>query len=815
MNDGILDIAIAASVESKSWKNTKISWVQFKEKLCTPSITQFTLKEYRAMSKPEQSKVKDVGGYVGAFLTKGRRAKTNVRYRQLVTLDIDYADMDFWDTFTMLTDSAAFVHSTHSHTNENPRFRLIMPLARKVTRDEYQAIARKVADSVDIELFDPTTFDVNRLMFWPAIPRGTEMYIEQQEGPWLDPDEILGSYKDWQDTSTWPRHKAFSDQIHALKSKQEDPRLKDGLVGAFCRAYDIHEAILTFLSDEYIPNDDDRYTYTKGSTSNGVLTYDNLFSYSHHGTDPTSGRLCNVYDLIRIHKFGHLDINLRHSDEQNAPSVKAMLDFIMNDSRTMGLHAKTKMLSAQADFESSLGSTKGLKELTEDNMAWVEKMETDKRGNFLTSSKNINLLLENHPHLQELFWHDEFKDQDMVSGVLPWDKKQVEASKPFDRIDLSCVRNYLDTVFNIASPTKVEDAINIQFFNNSRNPLTEYLDSLVWDQVPRIKSFGPTYYDTEDTEYVRAAFRVTFVGAVARAYKPGCQFDTMLVLVGSQGCGKSTFVRKFGLDWMSDSLRHIGDKDSLIHINQCWLVEIAELVALQKSRVNDSKGFITATVDKYRKPYDRQDKEHPRKCVFVGTTNNYDFLIDSTGNRRFLPVEVALSVTDKNIFTIPREEVDQIWAEAVALYKAGSPTYFDESLRQQAEEVQEEHLYVDPRLQQVEEYLEKPIPLTWYEMDTESKMAYLEMGQQPENSKLRDFCTPGELWTECFGFKIRDINRRSSREMLNLLEAARGWTIPEGRARKRILIQGVSKIGRVAYRRNRIIAQDTIEDDFM
>ena len=218
----------------------------------------------------------------------------------------------------MLYDCAAVIHSTHKSSHEKPRHRLLIPLSREVTIEEYQAIARRIAADLNIELFDQSTFEPERLMFWPSVSKDVEYYFEYQDGPWLDADYILSLYDDWRDTSEWPTAENSSDAILKDIKKQEEPENKKGMVGVFCRTYGIESAIETFLSDIYEPAGDGRYTYKLGSTAAGLIIYDDKFAYSHHGTDPAGGRLCNAFDLVRIHKYGHLDSGKEKSEQDKA-----------------------------------------------------------------------------------------------------------------------------------------------------------------------------------------------------------------------------------------------------------------------------------------------------------------------------------------------------------------------------------------------------------------------------------------------------------------------------------------------------------------
>ena len=155
--DEQLDIAIGTSATSKTWRNVKIMWSELVARLAKPVVTVETYKEYNAMPKADRAKVKDLGGYVGGFLVGGKRDKASVSYRQIITLDVDFSHDNFWWDFTMLYDCAAVLHATHSSGPNHVRHRLIIPLDRQVSCEEYQAIARKIAGNTD-QSFDVLAF---------------------------------------------------------------------------------------------------------------------------------------------------------------------------------------------------------------------------------------------------------------------------------------------------------------------------------------------------------------------------------------------------------------------------------------------------------------------------------------------------------------------------------------------------------------------------------------------------------------------------------------------------------------------------------
>ncbi len=344
-----LTIATANSRKEKQWKNREMTWTEFLDKVRNTHRTSETVAEYRQLPKAKQDDIKDCGGFVGGKLKDGRRKNGYVDHRSMLTLDMDYAEVDVWDSIVMFNDYACSVYSTHKHTPEAPRLRLIIPLARAVTPDEYQAVARKVAQDIGMEQFDDTTFEPARLMYWPSTSSDGTYEFQYQDGVWLNPETVLASYGDWKDTSQWPLSTRQKSLIKKSMEKQADPTAKEGVVGTFCRAYSISAVIETFLVDVYEPCAiDDRYSYIGGSTYGGVVTYDDLFAYSHHATDPASGKLCNAFDLVRLHKFGERDSGTEEGVK--APSFKAMLELAKNDALVQETEQRERMEAIQADF---------------------------------------------------------------------------------------------------------------------------------------------------------------------------------------------------------------------------------------------------------------------------------------------------------------------------------------------------------------------------------------------------------------------------------------------------------------------------------
>lgn len=767
--DENLSIAVGLNVSSKVWKNTKTTWSNLVQKLATPVVTAETYKRFMSATKEEQSKIKDVGGFVGGFLTNGRRDKTNVLYRQLITLDIDFSHENFWWDFTMLFDCAAVIHSTHKSCPEKPRHRLIIPLDREVSQEEYQAIARKVAGDLNIDLFDQSTFDVNRLMFWPSVSSDMEYYFEFQDGPFLEADYILGLYDDWHDTSEWPTATDSTDVIMQAIKKQEDPEDKKGIIGVFCRTYTIQEAIETFLSDVYEKAGEDRYTYINGSTAAGLIVYDDKFVYSHHGTDPAGGRLCNAFDLVRIHKFGHLDTG-KEKEDKDKKSFKAMEEFASKDSTTKKRIAEEKFAEAKFEFAEEAKA-----EVPEEyDTSWTEELDANTKGEYENSANNLNIIIQHDQFLKDVFKLNIFDNKRYVTRSLPW--RKVDTVEPLRDVDYSGVRNYIECVYGIVSSQKVDDALALEFEKKKFHPIREYICAQKWDGIPRVNTLLIDYFGAEDNAYTRAAIRKTLVAAVARVFEPGIKFDTALILVGEQGTYKSTFVKKLGMEWFSDTFTTVQGKESFEQIQGAWLIEMAELSGLKKAEVESIKHYISKREDMFRPAYGRTVETYKRQCVFFGTTNNKDFLRDPTGNRRFMPIDVRPEYATKSVNDdLTQDEVNQIWAEAYQLYLAKEPLYLvgDEDIIAKIE--QHKHSEADERKGIIEEYLNTKFPDDWDKMDLYDRRRWLEDPLSKNGTVQKDFVCIAEVWCECLGKDKTEMSRYNTREVNEILRSLPEW----------------------------------------
>lgn len=779
--DGQISIATGASANSKTWKNKSINWSDLVKKLSHTTRTPETAAEYKKMSKTEKGRIKDVGGFVGGSLKNGRRLKANVQNRTLLTLDLDYVVGDIWDSVELIYDFSVLMYSTHTHTVDNPRLRLVIPLSRPVLPDEYQAIGRMIASDLGIDQFDDTTYDPERLMFWPSTPSDGDYVFKFQDLEWLNPDDVLLRYPfGWEDISYWPESSRSRAKLNKALKKQEDPLEKKGIIGAFCRTYSITSAIEEFLSDIYVPGKDDtRYTYAEGSTTGGVVIYDDKFSYSHHGTDPASNILCNAFDLVRLQKFSELDEDAKEGTPANRlPSFIKMSEFASGDKKVLETIGKEKMEAAKEDFDTV--------ETNDDNdTEWLNKLEYTESGKLRSTISNFLLIIENEPLLKGKIAFNEFSNRANVVGQLPWRKK--DNLQDWCDTDDSGLREFIEKYYGISSTAKCADALALSYEKHSFHPIKDYLNGLMWDEEKRIDTLFIDYLGAEDNSYVRTVARKILTAAVTRVMHPGCKFDNMPVLSGPQGLGKSTLIKKLGMEWFSDSLTTVSGKEAYEQLQGVWVIEMGEMMATKKADIEATKHFLSKTEDIYRVAYGRRTSRFPRQCIFIGTTNDREFLRDKTGNRRFWPIDVGIQKPKKSVFIdMDDYEVSQIWAEAVELYKSGEKLYLSGEEEKEAQKQQDSHSEESAKAGLIEEYLNKPLKDNWYELSINDRRSYIQggdFGEEPEGTIMRTKTCVMEIWCELFNGDPKQLTPMMAREINDILNGLHEWEKAKGSLR--------------------------------
>lgn len=775
-------ISTANSRKSLDWKATQITIPDLFQKLSVPSRGTETLAQYRAMKKQQQDILKDIGGFVGGALEGTRRKAGCVRSRSLVTLDFD--SIPSGATSSVLEAVKALgccfcVYSTRKHTPEAPRLRIIFPSDRDMNPDEYEPCARYLADRIGINMADPTTFEVARLMYWPSCCADSEyVFKADSEKPCFSVDSVLQQYVDWHDCAQWPQVNGL-DRPKQPGRKQGDPETKPGIVGAFCRTYDIYRAMEELLPGVYEPVDgsSDRYTYTGGSTTGGAVVYDSgKFLFSHHATDPCSGLEVNSFDMVRLHKYGELDDEADPQTPKNRlPSFKAMCEYA-NSLNEVALRMYQDRQQAAVDDFKGVGTS-------DDSISadWRLKLKRNTTGSIVSSIENYALILENDPALTGRILRDGFADRALGIAPLPWGgRSAMQDGMRFlwSDSDDSGLRAYFERLVGGCQRGKLDDALADHFARHEVNPVMGYLNGLIWDEQPRLDTLFIDYLGADDSPYVRTVTRKAFTAAVARAMNPGCKFDNMLILCGPQGIGKSTILDKMSRGFFNDSIRTFEGKEASELLQGVWIVEVAELDAFRRSDVACIKQFLSLRADRYRASYGRRTGEHLRTCVFFGTCNQLDFLQDTTGNRRFWPVDVGRNPREKSVFDdLTDDVIAQVWAEAKARWQAGEPLYLDSSMEAIAAEKQEEHRDASPLEGQIAEFLDRRVPDDWAAWSRDKRRDFWSgcaAGGSYTLVERRDVCV-AEVAVELLSMKDADlIDRRLTSGISKTLDRL-GW----------------------------------------
>lgn len=773
-NNRKLQISTAGSRKSTNWPRCEIMWSEFTEKLKTPIRGTETLEQYLALPKARQDELKDVGGFVGGTFTGDRRKPECAEGRDLLTLDLDNIPAGQADDVLRRVSGlgcAAAVYSTRKHAGYAPRLRVIVPTDRTTTADEYEPAARKLASLIGIEFCDPTTFEVNRLMYWPSCCIDSQYIYEVYDNLFCSVDGLLGMYGDWRNISQWPQVPGTEAVERRRLAKQEDPTTKRGVIGAFCRTYSITQAMEHYIPGMYEETATaGRYTYTGGETTGGAIIYDgDLFLYSHHSHDPCCNQLVNAFDLVRLHMYGDRDNEAKEGTPVNKlPSFVAMSRLAMDDKAVADLIAKEKHEAAVAAF------AEPTENIVQEDLSWISHLAVDGSGNYQKTVNNIIIVLQNDPLLKGKIVTDEFAGRGLILGTMPWNKSK-EKRQWIDPDD-SGFFWYMETYYGITARDKLDDALAIVGGQNMINDVKRYLKSLKWDGVKRVDTLLSVYLGAEDTAYTRAVMRKSLCAAVARAIEGGVKYDYMPIFTGPQGIGKSTFLAMLGKEWFSDSLTSFEGKEAAELIQGTWINEVGELTAMSKQETSAVKQFLSKREDIYRAAYGRRTERHPRRCVFFGTSNDREFLKDTTGNRRFWPVDVGVHPAIKSIWNDLPEEVDQIWAEAYMYWALGEQLHLTKDIEDMAYEQQESHRETSGKEGLISEYLAKPVPKNWDQMDIPARKMFLAGGGVGDVELVpREKTCAVEIWVECFGGEPKYLKRADSTEINNILSGLKGW----------------------------------------
>ncbi|EJO21974.1 virulence-associated protein E [Selenomonas sp. FOBRC6] len=769
-----LAIAYGNSRQAKNWVNKTIRYEDLKERLKVTIRTAESAEEYAKMSKAQRDVAKDHGGFVGGALKGGRRKVDAVELRSMIALDGDRIDKAFLDDYETNASYTSCLYTTHSSTEANPRVRLVFPLLRDVTSEEFVAVSRYLAQMLGIDFFDECSYQPNQLMYWPSSPQNGVFVFKEVEKEWLDPDAILSVHPEWTDPTRLPTSSRESKANQVTQQKVQDPLEKEGTVGIFNRVFfPVTRALEIFLAGVYEPTESEsRWHLIASSSIAGVEIKDEKFVYSHHAKDPAYLKLCNAFDIVRVHKFGDLD---------DKASFRAMCDFAMRQDEVKIVAANERLSEAEKDFAESVDDE------------WKKRLQRNKNGVLENNLHNIRLIMENDPYMKNIVFN-QLADGMEIRGAIPW-KHPARFWRDADDAQLIC---YIDASYGSFSQRNYDIAVTKAADDRSYHPIKEYFDGLpVWDEMPRVDTVLIDYLGAQDNAYVRAVTRKALCAAYMRIYHPGIKFDYITVLNGNQGIGKSTLIAKLGMEWFADSLTlsDMNDKTAAEKLQGYWIHEIGEMAGMRKAELEKVKAFVSRQDDKYRASFGRRVTPHPRQCIFFGTTNSENgYLRDITGNRRFWNVKVTGDGRMKP-WDLGQETVDQIWAEVIVLSNAGEELFLDHTLEDYARKEQSEAMEQDDREGLVARYLDMLLPETWDTMDVHQRRDYVQDPDGLLNAKgtmRRETVSNIEIWCECFGKAKEDIKPADSYAISAIMARLPDWSRPE--TRRRIPIYGLQRL---------------------
>lgn len=769
-----LAIAYGNSRQAKNWVNKTIRYEDLKARLKVTIRTAESAEEYAKMSKAQRDVAKDHGGFVGGALKGGRRKVDAVELRSMIALDGDRIDKAFLDDYETNASYTSCLYTTHSSTEANPRVRLVFPLLRDVTSEEFVAVSRYLAQMLGIDFFDECSYQPNQLMYWSSSPQNGVFVFKEVEKEWLDPDAILSAHPEWTDPTRLPTSSRESKANQVTQQKVQDPLEKEGTVGIFNRVFfPVTRALETFLADIYEPTESEsRWHLIASGSIAGVEIKDEKFVYSHHAKDPAYLKLCNAFDIVRIHKFGDLD---------DKASFRAMCDFAMQQDEVKIVAANERLSEAEKDFAESVDDE------------WKKRLQRNKNGVLENNLHNIRLIMENDPYMKNIVFN-QLADGMEIRGAVPW-KHPARFWRDADDAQLIC---YIDASYGSFSQRNYDIAVTKAADDRSYHPIKEYFDGLpVWDEMPRVDTVLIDYLGAQDNAYVRAVTRKALCAAYMRIYHPGIKFDYITVLNGNQGIGKSTLIAKLGMEWFADSLTlsDMNDKTAAEKLQGYWIHEIGEMAGMRKAELEKVKAFVSRQDDKYRASFGRRVTPHPRQCIFFGTTNSENgYLRDITGNRRFWNVKVTGDGRMKP-WDLGQETVDQIWAEVIVLSNAGEELFLDHTLEDYARKEQSEAMEQDDREGLVARYLDMLLPETWDTMDVHQRRDYAQDPDGLLNAKgtmHRETVSNIEIWCECFGKAKEDIKPADSYAISAIMTRLPDWSRPE--TRRRIPIYGLQRL---------------------
>lgn len=724
---------------------------------------------------------KECGNYLLGTLQGGRRTKNSIVSRSGVQLDADRATEETWDAVAGL-GVLGLVHTTYSSAPDGLRLRVILPLDREVSPDEYMHIVAVLMDRLGKDAFDPGSLQAERYMFKPSVaPQHRDWYrYEVLDGPPLSADAWLADFTD--DLSTAPAPRPSKNKRNPLEI--------EGTVGAFNRAYSIAEAIEKF-DIPYEPAGPGRYHLVGARAGAGIHEVTPDLVYSHHAGDPAYGQTLSAFDLVRVHLYGILDEDVPADTPVNRlPSTLAALERMSSDEGVVreivgGDFSELDMpdpLSDDDDTDDSGGQNtdpEASPAAAKPRAWWLDLVRNTRSGEVKDVVGNWDLISTNDPVFKSLYW-DDLDLSVKTNRDLPW--RTLDRGAEFTATDRAALSLHVERSYGIRPPRMLlDDLVMVTAQRRPHHPVREYLESLEWDGVERLEECLP---GVVPTEYTRLVARKCLTAAVARVFEPGIKWDFSLIIYGTEGLGKTFWIDKMSRGWTAP-LGDIRSKDTLLAMQRSWIVTSDEGFSMKKSDADSLKEFLTRTHDVFRMPYEREVLSHPRQCVIWGTTNDPTFLRRQEGNRRYLIIHSENRV---GFSQLTDDYVDQVWAEAVHLYRSGEELFLDEVGSAIAAQAREAYIEEDTLTGIIQDFLEQPIPDNWDDMSPEERIVYrmesADAGSiSPVGTHLIQQTCSTQIWVECLRRPIGERRRPDLLDIATSLRNLPGWRPVPGRTR--------------------------------
>lgn len=751
----LLNIAIAPLRNSKHWKASVITWGDFLEWLKRPA-SQKDCGNYVFGELGPCPCSKEHCGCTARDCGHLTRGKATIFSRSGITLDADHPMPGLIDRLLLTMANACAAHTTYSSSPDAPRYRFVFPTDRDMTPEEYFMSAQVLMKRLGMESFDPGSAQPERYMFRPSTQSPGWYQHWVIDGPPISVDALVAAF----DPDDYP---ASIPKAHHIK---RNPFELAGAAGAFNRVYADLDDVIRVYELPYSKVSDTRYQFAEASSQAGmgpIAGAEGLF-FSHHITDPAGGQTVSAFDLVRLHRFSVLDNNTPDTTPINRlPSHEAMLELATQDPR---ITAELVGMDFDQDLDPDMQTD------------WRLQLRMSPRtGRLVDDVANWDLIRRYEDAFRGLYFN-EMTLAIEITEDLPW--RPFTQGEVFTANDRAALAYHIEREYRFRPNRQlVEDLVTMSAMSRWVNPIKSYLLGLQWDGAARVETCLP---GVRAIPYSRMVARKVLVAAVARMLDPGCKWDHTLVLYGLEGLGKSYWVEKLARGW-SSNLGRIGDKDTLLTMQRSWIMVSDEGHSLRRAESETQKEFLTRTTDVFRMPYEKETVAHKRHCVIWGSTNDEVFLRRQEGNRRFLIVHCEDAV-DFDVLT--DEYIDQLWAEAVAMYKAGEQLYLTRKETDLAVIHRERYVEEDALAGLIQEYLDMPIPDDWDFMSPDSRvvwrMNYADGLVAAGTNKMTRVCST-QIWVEAMGRRVGDAHRSDLLEVNASLKRIPGWAALPSRHR--------------------------------